>query len=77
MIKQLAEMDEQDLRTFVTLAAQATQTIMPGGKGPYGRALFCLLVFDEDVPAQYVSNAHPTEGIAAMQAVIERIGRRN
>lgn len=75
-MKSLSDMDEPELRDYFGMLAAAVEAILPSGPSRQGRALFCLLVFDDPGVAQYVSNCDRSTIVQALRECADRLESR-
>lgn len=73
--KTLKEMTEPELREYFGNLATMLTFYLPPGPSKHNTALFALLVFDESLIAQYVSNADRQDIIKALRACADRLER--
>lgn len=66
-MKAIRDMDEVELKDYFTAMAKHTEAALPPG------TLFALLVFDDPMIAQYVSNARRRDIISAMRECANRL----
>lgn len=70
MARLLKDMTEPELKQYMNLLAQATESVLPEG------SVFILVVFDEPALAQYISNGTRAQMIEAIQATADRLRSR-
>jgi 23S rRNA U2552 (ribose-2'-O)-methylase RlmE/FtsJ len=68
--KTLSEMDEPTLRKYFSALAEMIQSVLPVGD------LFALVVFENNMETQYVSNAQRKEVIKALRECANRLELR-
>jgi hypothetical protein len=75
-MRRLADMTEPELREYFNMLATVVEDVLPAGPSNRGRALFTLLVFDESLIGQYVSNCQRAEMIKVLRETADRIEGR-
>jgi hypothetical protein len=75
-MRALRDMTEPELKTYMRMLAEATESIMPAGPSASGRSLFVILVFDDPGLAQYVSNCDRENMVQALRECADRLESR-
>ena len=72
-MKTLRDMTEGELSDVMVRAARVSSRCLPRGRGPGGRPMYVLLVFDDPEVAQYISSCQRSDIIKCMRETADRL----
>jgi hypothetical protein len=75
-MRSLLNMTDPEIRQYLAMLGEATESIMPAGPSNKGRALFLVLVFDDPGMAHYVSNCDRGTVVHALRETADRLERQ-
>lgn len=75
-VKKLRDMTEPELKELMGNLARLLERNLPPGPSARGKALFTLLVFEEELIGHYVSNANRQDIIKTLRETADRLEKR-